>query len=198
MWLKLGKNFKFLFQVGLGRWPNAGKPRKSSCIFYQKSAWRTYALEYHIWTKGTSGFPTMTGSTFCMIRRKSDFFWWVFSFPFRDKRREADIIFVHGLRGGVFYSWRQKDCAKLIDPSGPRMVQEIGRGGIWRWSDLDSYTYCWPKVAFFGNRLYYIWHFRIGCPKTSNATFGFWGLITLRSLLIGVQSVWSSMKGTIN
>lgn len=37
-----------------------------------------------------------------------------------------DIIFIHGLMGGLFKTWRQKDDAAV--PAGER-------------------TYCWPKVC---------------------------------------------------
>lgn len=51
---------------------------------------------------------------------------------FRDKKLKVnvDIVFIHGLLGGPFKTWRQDDRmrTKLTD-------------------DDDPYTYFWPKVS---------------------------------------------------
>ena len=46
----------------------------------------------------------------------------------------VDVVFVHGLLGGPFKTWRQDDQMRnTLDTD-------------------DSYTYFWPKVAFFTYR----------------------------------------------
>ncbi|XP_027702436.1 protein SERAC1-like isoform X1 [Vombatus ursinus] len=44
---------------------------------------------------------------------------------------KADVLFIHGLMGAAFKTWRQQDCDKL----------EIGKA-----SDEECYTQCWPKT----------------------------------------------------
>lgn len=46
---------------------------------------------------------------------------------------KADVLFVHGLLGAAFKTWRQQDRDKPMNES---ISQE------------DDYTECWPKVAF--------------------------------------------------
>ncbi|KAL4232012.1 hypothetical protein ACF0H5_009590 [Mactra antiquata] len=46
----------------------------------------------------------------------------------RRKRAKADIVFIHGLMGGPFKTWRQRD----------RNLTQIN-------NDQDDYTYFWPK-----------------------------------------------------
>ena len=45
----------------------------------------------------------------------------------------VDVVFIHGLLGGVFFTWRQHDKAKQRDWSDLRLVGD------------QSYTYCWPR-----------------------------------------------------
>lgn len=45
---------------------------------------------------------------------------------------KADVLFVHGLLGAAFKTWRQKDC----DPT-----EEEKAAGV-----SEDYTECWPKV----------------------------------------------------
>lgn len=44
---------------------------------------------------------------------------------------KADVLFVHGLLGAAFKTWRQKDCD----------VTEEEKAVI------EDYTECWPKVT---------------------------------------------------
>lgn len=46
---------------------------------------------------------------------------------------KADVLFVHGLLGAAFKTWRQQDRDQPLDEST---------------SQEDDYTECWPKVAF--------------------------------------------------
>ena len=48
-----------------------------------------------------------------------------FSFLHASSQIEADVIFVHGLRGGPFMTWRQQEEKTSADKNG---------------------TECWPKV----------------------------------------------------
>jgi len=53
-----------------------------------------------------------------------------------DDRQQVDVVFLHGLLGGLFYTWRQID-------------HDNSRG--WGTADLVSssdYSYCWPKDWF--------------------------------------------------
>lgn len=45
---------------------------------------------------------------------------------------KADVLFIHGLMGAAFKTWRQQD------PEQPASTQRI-------WEDEASYTTCWPK-----------------------------------------------------
>ena len=47
--------------------------------------------------------------------------------------RAVDVVFLHGLLGGVFYTWRQHDKMKERSWSNDNLVSE------------DKYSYCWPK-----------------------------------------------------
>ena len=43
------------------------------------------------------------------------------------------MVFLHGLLGGVFYTWRQHDKVKERSWSSEDLVSE------------EKYSYCWPK-----------------------------------------------------
>ena len=50
-----------------------------------------------------------------------------------EKSKGVDVVFLHGLLGGAFYTWRQEDAGNT-------------RG--WGRADLvssDDYSYCWPR-----------------------------------------------------
>ena len=49
----------------------------------------------------------------------------------------ADVVFIHGLRGGPFKTWRQQD-RKAADSGNESDGTESVRKG--------TYTFCWPKV----------------------------------------------------
>lgn len=44
----------------------------------------------------------------------------------------VDVVFLHGLLGGVFYTWRQQDHDDLRGPSNFQVSE-------------DDYSYCWPR-----------------------------------------------------
>lgn len=46
---------------------------------------------------------------------------------------KADVLFIHGIQGAAFKTWRQKD----------RPVLEEGKDA----ESTDDYTECWPKVG---------------------------------------------------
>ncbi|XP_048746791.2 protein SERAC1-like [Ostrea edulis] len=48
----------------------------------------------------------------------------------------ADLVFVHGLLGGPFKTWRQQD-RNVVDKNEMSDIQESVRNG--------TYTFCWPK-----------------------------------------------------
>lgn len=52
--------------------------------------------------------------------------------PERSQPIKADILFVHGLLGAAFKTWRQKDCD---------LTEVEKSAGI-----HEDYTECWPKV----------------------------------------------------
>ena len=52
---------------------------------------------------------------------------------FELSNRAVDVVFLHGLLGGVFYTWRQHDKMKERSWSNDNLVSE------------DKYSYCWPK-----------------------------------------------------
>ncbi|XP_054708699.1 protein SERAC1-like [Uloborus diversus] len=69
----------------------------------------------------------------------------------RFKNLKADVVFVHGLLGATFWTWRQNDnVQKSIKTSGKKipfsaenevLKPESSFGNY----DCDSYTWCWPK-----------------------------------------------------
>ncbi|XP_023242230.1 protein SERAC1-like [Centruroides sculpturatus] len=75
----------------------------------------------------------------------------------RDKHLNADVIFIHGLLGGAFRTWRQKDEMKL-EVKDQQITLENDK--VWVTPDkqkepsfppstfgtiLEDYTFCWPK-----------------------------------------------------
>lgn len=54
---------------------------------------------------------------------------------------KADILFVHGLLGAAFKTWRQKDCDTTEDDKTSEGIR-------------DDYTECWPKVKYFCEHRY--------------------------------------------
>ena len=44
---------------------------------------------------------------------------------------KADVLFVHGLLGAAFKTWRQKDCDVTEEEKAV----------------MEDYTECWPKVT---------------------------------------------------
>ncbi|XP_077992162.1 protein SERAC1-like [Glandiceps talaboti] len=50
----------------------------------------------------------------------------------------ADVVFVHGLMGGAFLTWRQKDPDPASKETGPQSVQSFKKRN-------QNITDCWPK-----------------------------------------------------
>ena len=57
---------------------------------------------------------------------------------------EADVVFVHGLLGGAFKTWRQKDTEAKTS-KGP-IKEEEEEVEVHN----DEATECWPKVSLGG------------------------------------------------
>ena len=45
----------------------------------------------------------------------------------------VDVVLLHGLLGGVFYTWRQHDQVRPRSWTDLKLVRE------------ENYTYCWPR-----------------------------------------------------
>ena len=45
----------------------------------------------------------------------------------------VDIVLIHGLMGGVFFTWRQHDKVKQRSWTNLKLVSE------------NDYSYCWPR-----------------------------------------------------
>ena len=41
--------------------------------------------------------------------------------------RGVDVVFLHGLLGGVFYTWRQQDKDNVHGPGSPQVMMPIGK-----------------------------------------------------------------------
>eukprot|EP00095_Tigriopus_kingsejongensis_P002615 snap_masked-scaffold1452_size40707-processed-gene-0.5 protein:Tk02615 transcript:snap_masked-scaffold1452_size40707-processed-gene-0.5-mRNA-1 annotation:"protein serac1" len=55
----------------------------------------------------------------------------------------VDIVFIHGLLGGVFYSWRQLDAQNERGWGTPDLISS------------EDYSYCWPRdwLSVFGDNI---------------------------------------------
>lgn len=55
---------------------------------------------------------------------------------------KADVLFIHGILGAAFKTWRQKDRNTLEEEEAAKRE--------------DDYTECWPKVTKAPNSSHYI------------------------------------------